>query len=80
MSYNPKTLFNHEEHGNPFDFIETSLGWLVNESKKLQYDVQASAYLNVEGTTRYARSQITQHTDLNTISFNLKLVQGKKVA
>ncbi|MCE7735448.1 MAG: hypothetical protein GPJ54_11260 [Candidatus Heimdallarchaeota archaeon] len=80
MSYNPKILFNEEEHGDPFEFIETSLGWLFNESKKQGFDAQVSAYFNVEGTTRYARSQITQHTDLNTISFDLKLAQGKRVA
>lgn len=80
MTYNPKTLFNPEEHGEPFDLIDNSLTWLLNESKKLGFDAQVSAYLNVEGTTRYARSQVTQHTDLNTISFNLKLANGKRVA
>ena len=80
MSYNPKTLFNKEEHGDPFEFIDTSLNWLLSEAKKQGYDVQASAYFTVEGTTRYARSQVTQHTDLNTINFNLKLVKGKQVA
>ena len=73
MSYNPKNLSNKEEHGDPFELIETSLEWLINESKKQGFDAQVSAYLHVEGTTRYARSQITQHTDLNTVSFDLKL-------
>ncbi len=80
MSYNPKTLFHEEEHGDPFDFIDTSLSWMLNEAKKQGYDVQASAYFVVEGTTRYARSQVTQHTDLNTINFALKLARGKQVA
>ena len=80
MSYNPKSLFNKEEHGDPFEFIDTSLNWLLNEAKKQGYDAQASAYFTVEGTTRYARSQVTQHTDLNTINLNLKLAKGKKVA
>ncbi|MHA2028415.1 MAG: metallopeptidase TldD-related protein [Candidatus Kariarchaeaceae archaeon] len=80
MSYNTKSLFKEEEHGNPFEFIETSIDWLLNETKKQGFDVQASAFLTVEGTTRFGRSQVTQHTDLNTISLNLKLAQGKRVA
>jgi predicted Zn-dependent protease len=80
MSYDPKSLFNDEEHGNPFELVETSVDWLLNEAKKQGFEAQVSSYLIVEGTTRFARSQVTQHTDLNTVSFNLKLAEGKRVA
>lgn len=79
-NYDPKIIIDTVEHGNPFDTIDDSLNWLLKEARKKGYDAQVRALFEVEGTTRYAVSQVTQHTDLNTVFFNLKLSSGKKFA
>lgn len=80
MSYNPKSLIKTDEHGDNFEFIEKTSQNFLTKAKVEGCTAEIRAALNIEGTTRYARSQVTQHTDLNTIQFSLRLVQGKKLA
>ncbi|MDH5402647.1 MAG: TldD/PmbA family protein [Candidatus Heimdallarchaeota archaeon] len=80
MSYNPKIIFDSEEHGLPFEDIDASLSWLLKEGEKRGYQVQAIGFFSVDGITRFANNQVTQHTDLNTISYRLQISKGKKVA
>lgn len=80
MSYNPKQTINTQEHGNPFDTLEQGLEWLFNQAETRGYEAEISGQVNISGITRYAVNQVTQHTDINNLSFNLKLVEGKRMA
>lgn len=76
--FNPKLVIDFNEYGNPFDQLEDGLNWLMNKIKSNNYEAQINGNFNTDSVTRYAVNQVTQHTDLQTISFSLKLVDGKK--
>lgn len=78
--YSPKSIINKEEHGDPFETIQEGLDWLVNQANKQGYQAQVTGNVTISGVTRYAISQVTQNTEINNISFDLKLVQGKRLA
>jgi predicted Zn-dependent protease len=80
MSYDPKSIYVPAEQGNPFELVQNGLEWLLKESQARGYVAQVTGSCNASSTTRFAVSQITQHTDLNTISFTLLLAKGKQVA
>ena len=78
MTFDPRTKIDIQEHGNSFDLIDEKSKWLIDQSKKSGISAQVRTRWIIEGTTRYANSQVTQHTDLNTISIDLKLSKDKK--
>jgi len=79
-NYDPKTAINQEEHGNPFETLQEGIDYLMQQAKAKQYQAQVNAISTISGTTRFAVNQVTQHTDLNNISFQLKLIKGKQQA
>ncbi len=79
MSYNPKSVLDINEYGNPFTKLNDGIDFLMREAKKKGYQAQITANYNFSGTTRYAVNQITQPTEYGEVSFALKLVNGKRM-
>lgn len=78
--YDPKSIIDKSEHGDPFETMQEGIDTLLSMAKNKGYQAMINAISEISGTTRYAVNQVTQHTDINNITFNLKLSQGKKVA
>ena len=80
MNYNARSIIDKSQIGESFENIDDSLDWLLSQAMKKGYDAEVRAELVAEGTTRFGVSQITQHTDIFKLIFNLKLSKGKKFA
>ena len=79
MSYNSKSLIDVKEIGEYYEIIDAGLDFLLNQSKKLDLEANIKANLLSSGITRYARSQITQHTDIFSIAFTIVIMKNKKL-
>ncbi|MCY3414262.1 MAG: TldD/PmbA family protein [Candidatus Heimdallarchaeota archaeon] len=69
-----------EEYGNPGDLIQDKLDWLLNAARNRGFDALVRGDFTVEGVTRYAVSQVTQHSELSNISLFITLSRDKKLA
>ena len=75
---NAKDLITNVDFPKPYDLIQETIDYVLNLTK--EFEAQVTAKLYQEGTSRFANNQITQHTDLQTITLLLKLSKGKKMA
>jgi PmbA protein len=75
---NSQQLINNVDFSNPYDLIQDISDELLKLCKG--FEVQLNAKLLQEGTSRFANNQITQHTDLETLTLYLKLSKGKRIA
>lgn len=75
---NPRSLITNTDFSNPFDIIQDTIDYLNSLTKG--FESQITTNLSLEGTTRFANNQITQHTDLQNLGISLKLSKGKKLA
>lgn len=73
-------IIDTDEYGNPSDLLQTRIDWLINEAKLNGYDARVTGSYRIEGVTRYAVSQVTQHSELSTTNFSIRLVKGKRTA
>jgi predicted Zn-dependent protease len=78
--YNPKLIVDISEYTDPFNQLENGIQWLLSKSKEEGYEAEIVANFAASSTARYARNQMIQYTDLDQISFSLKLVEDKKFA
>ncbi len=78
--FNPRNIFNINEHGDPFSTIDQGIDFLQNKIENAGVIGLVSAQYLYSGTTRYAVNQITQHTEFGEITFTLSLNEGKRLS
>lgn len=69
-----------DEYGNPDEQINSHMDWILTEATKQGYEAKIIGSFRVEGVTRFGVSQVTQHSELSTVGFDLRLAKGKKTA
>ncbi|MCH8907772.1 MAG: TldD/PmbA family protein [Candidatus Heimdallarchaeota archaeon] len=80
MKYSPKLAIDTLEYGDPFDQLQEGIEWLLQRTKREGLGASIRGIFDVSSTTRFAVNQVTQHTDLTEIRFDIRLVKGKQTA
>ena len=75
---NTKQLITEVDFPHPYELIQDTIEYILKLSKG--FEAQINATLNQDGTTRFANNQITQHTDIHSLTLDVKLGKGKNVA
>ena len=71
-------LIQKTDFEKPYDLIQDTIDYVTGLIKG--FDSQIAVTLSQEGITRFANNQVTQHTDLQTLTLQLKLSKGKRIA
>ena len=80
MSWDPRSIIDLGEFGDPFPTLDTGVEKLLYIAREKGYEAQVSGNVRLEGVTRFAVSQVTQHHDLSTLSFSLVLYKDGRRA
>lgn len=73
MSWNPRTIIDSGEFGDPFTILDSDVEMLLHLAKSKGFEAQVTGELRLDSVTRFAVSQVTQHHDLSTLSLRLVL-------